>query len=285
MPHGHKTPGIIVAEIRLTKAAGDCTVLIVEGAGDVRFWTSRKDRDCELVDGEGKPNVKKGILSLDEIGVGGVLGLIDEDYDYLMGERLESENLVCITPHDLECLLLCFTAFDSVLAEFGDSEKIYRFVEKENVDVRSALLERALVFGRVRWAAQRSGIAIPDGAINVHRFVDISTWTVNGDQLIDVIASGGGSELRQQLDQLPSVHSWRIVRGHDVLAILRVGFRRVLGNLKSSVGGRDIARVLRSGIDAVELQATELWRDIQNWESVNPPHHVLSSTEVPSIEV
>jgi hypothetical protein len=283
MPHGHKTPGIIVAEVRLHKADGDCSVLIVEGADDARFWTSRKHGKCELVDGEGKPNVVQGISELDAADVSGVLGVIDEDYDYLMGEELESENLVRISPHDLECLLCCSAAFDSLLAEFGDPEKISRFVEKEGVDIRSALLDRALIFGHVRWAALRSGIAIPERAISVSRFVDSNTWTVDGDQLIGVVASDNEYELRKSIERLPNVFPWRTVRGHDVLAILRIGFRNVLGNLKSSVGVRDIARVLRSGIDAAELQATELWMDIRKWETTHPPYEVLPSD--PALQV
>lgn len=279
MPYGHKTPGIVVAEVKLTRADRDRTVLIVEGVDDARFWRARKHTECELVDGEGKPNVKTGVLRLDEMNIGGVLGLIDEDYDYLMGEKLESENLVRVSPHDLECLLCCSSAFESVLAEFGDSNKIRDFVERENVDVRSALLERALIFGRVRWAALRAGIATRQGAISVQRFVDTHTWTVDGDQLIHIVASVCESELRRHLDHLPGVHPWRLVRGHDVLAILRLGFREVLGNLRNSVGVRDIARVLRSGIDTVELEATELWRDIRRWESSNPPHQALPSME------
>ena len=277
MPYGHKTPGIIVAEIRLTKADGDRSVLIVEGADDARFWIPRKHSECELVDGEGKPNVILGIRALDATDVRGVLGLIDEDYDYLMGEELESENLVRVSPHDLECLLCCSTAFDSLLAEFGDSEKISHFVEREGVDIRRALLDRALIFGRVRLAALRSGIAIPEGAISVPRFVDFNTWTVDGDELLSVVASDNDKEyeLRQHIERLPDVHPWRTVRGHDVLSILGIGFRRVLGDLKNSVGVRDIARVLRSGIDSVEFQATELWMDIRKWETRHSPYQVL----------
>ena len=283
MPHGHKTPGIVVAEVRLHKTYDDCSVLIVEGVDDARFWTPRKHRECELVDGEGKLNVVHGVRELDAANISGVLGIVDEDYDDLLGKALESNNLIRVSPHDLECLLCCSKAFDLLLAEFGDSDKIRRFVAREGKDVRSALLDRALIFGRVRWAALRSGLTIPEGMISVPRFVDCNTWTVASDELIGVVAPDKAYELKQHIERLPSVHPWRTVRGHDVLAILRIGFRNILGSLKNSVGVRDIARVLRAGIDTAELQATKLWMDIQEWEITHPPHQVLQRESSPQV--
>ena len=152
MPAGHKSPGIIAAEIRMTRQANDCSFLIVEGIDDVRFWYPRRHSDCELIDGEGKPNVMKVVQRLDVGRVRGVLGIVDEDYDALLGQRLESSNLVAVSPHDLECFLCQTPAFEKVVAEFGEHSKIEAF--KNTVgDIRAAVLERALVFGELRCAA------------------------------------------------------------------------------------------------------------------------------------
>ena len=89
--------------------------------------------------------------------------------------------------HDLECLLCRSSALDKVLAEHGDAAKIQRF-EHAGIDVRTALLERALVFGRLRWAA-RARPAIALHGMAARRFVDEDTWTVDGERLIRETAS------------------------------------------------------------------------------------------------
>ena len=150
MPIGHKTPDILVNEIKMHRTSHNGLFLIVEGNDDVRFWTPRHHADCELVDGEGKQNVIGGIQRLDSTSFAGVLGIVDSDYDTLNGTSIESENLLATDAHDLECLLCRLSALDKVLAEYGSRPKIERFENEAGADVRTGLLERALIFGRLR---------------------------------------------------------------------------------------------------------------------------------------
>ena len=150
MPIGHKTPDTLVAEIRMHRMSHDGSFLIVEGKDDERFWTSRRHASCELVDGEGKQNVIGGIQRLDAASFAGVLGIVDSDYDPLNGVDVESESLLATDAHDLECLLCRSSALDKVLAEYGSRPKIERFENEAGADVRTGLLERALIFGRLR---------------------------------------------------------------------------------------------------------------------------------------
>ena len=224
-----------------------------------------------MVDGEGKPNVMAAVHRLDG-DVGGVLGIVDEDYDCLMGKSLGSSNLVAVSPHDLECFLLCQApALDRVLAEFGTRAKVASFEAREGSDVPTALLRRAGVFGQLRWA-QACGLNIRSEEIRISRFLDASTWQVDRQGLIRAAAAGSEDELERCIDRLPQVQPWRLVRGHDVLAVLRIGLRSVLGDLPSSVGVPDIARVLRA---AGGLEDTTLLDEIRRWEGANPPYRVL----------
>ena len=177
MPIGYKDPDTLVAEIKMSRMSHDGAFLIVEGRDDIRFWTptSRRHADCELVDGEGKPNVIGGIQRLDAASFPGVLGIVDSDYDTLIGISIESGNLLTTDAHDLECLLCRSSALDKVLAEYGNRSKIERFEDETGTDVRTGLLERALVFGRLRWAAARSHPMIDLGGFRVPQFVDENT--------------------------------------------------------------------------------------------------------------
>ena len=99
---GYKDSGTLAAEILMTRANHSGALLVVEGVDDVRFWSPRRHRDCEIVDGEGKRNVVEGIRHLDTLEVRGVLGIVDSDYDTLDGLVLDSNNIVKTDAHDLE---------------------------------------------------------------------------------------------------------------------------------------------------------------------------------------
>ena len=187
MLQGHKSPGTLVAEIKMSRMSHDGAFLLVEGKDDIRFWKSRLNSGCKLIDGEGKPNVIGAVQRLDAVRFRGALGIVDSDFDFPTSPRFKSENLLYTDAHDLECLLCRSSALGKVLAEHGDPAKIRRF-ERAGIDVRTALLERTLVFGRLRWAA-RARPATELRGIAVPRFVDEKTWTVDGDELIRHAAS------------------------------------------------------------------------------------------------
>ena len=273
MLQGHKSPGTLVGEIKMLRASHHGAVMIVEGKDDVRFWRPRCHATCDLIDGEGKQNVIGAVQRLD---VGGALGVVDSDFERLTGGRIESSNLLYTDAHDLECLLCRSSALDKVLAEHGNVSKIHRF-ESAGIDVRTALLERALVFGRLRFAAllARPSVKLQ---VKVQQFVDEKTWTVDDETLICRALANSPHDadaVTSRLGQLADVDPWHVVRGHDMITILRIGLRGVLGDLPTSIGTNDIARLFRAGMSPEDLRDTGLWADLRAWEAANRPYAVL----------
>ena len=279
MPTGHKDPGTIASEIKMMRMEHAGAFLVVEGVADMRFWRPRKHVACELVDGEGKHNVVGSLRRLDARRFEGVLGVVDDDYDSLMGIDPGTGNVVMTDAHDLECLLCRSRALEAVLAEFGVPVKMGRFEDAQGVDVRTGLLERALIFGRLRWVALRRDLNIDSTAIRVQQFVDVKTWQVDQAGLMGAVATGdsAGHEdlLAQCVARLPRTDPWRVVQGHDMIEILRRGLMSVLGDIPASVGPKQIAQVLRAGMDSEELRKTALWTDLRNWEAMNQGYSVL----------
>lgn len=283
MPRGFKDADTLVAEIKMTRTDHKGAFLIVEGADDVRFWSAMRHEKCELVDGEGKKNVVNAVRLLNEENIRGVLGIVDDDYDQLLGLSLESKNLVATDAHDLECLLCRSSALCKVLAEFGEPRKIQRLTKEKGSDIRDCLLARAIVFGRLRLVAEYFRLDINFGVVRIQRFVDEKTWKVDCRALIRELAQTQQNStldedsLKRHLAKLPEFDPWRIVRGHDVIMILRIGLKNVLGTIKNSVGDEQIARVLRAGMSMEELKETKLWADIRVWETQNAPHRVIAA--------
>ena len=252
--------------------------LIVEGRTDWRFWDSRKNAGCELVDGEGKPNVVGGIAHLDAANFEGALGVVDADHDALMGEHLPSRNLVATDAHDLEALLCRSTALGHVLGEYGTTRKVHRFEARSEQDVRTALLEKSVIFGRARWAALRLDIEINSNSLKVPRFVRESDWSVDGEELLSAVAPNGDvDKLRLEIQALPHIDPWRVARGHDMVEILRIGLKKVLGDIPASIGPKHIERSLRLAMSLDELKRTPFGQHIQNWESRNTPYAVFKN--------
>ena len=282
MPKGYKTPGTLVAEIKMGRMSHGGAFLLVEGNDDVRFWTptSRRHADCELVDGEGKQNVIGGIRKLDDASFAGVLGIVDSDYDPLNGIDIGSDNLLLTDAHDMECLLCRSSALDMVLAEHGSRPKIERFEDETGADVRTGLLERALVFGRLRWAAVRSHPVIDLGGFRVPQFVDENTWIATSEELLCATLPGSHDdslELKRRVDELPEADPWYVVHGRDMVEILRIGLRRTLGDIRPNVGVKDVGRMLRAAMTPNDLQATKLWTDMRAWEAANHQYMVLAT--------
>lgn len=279
MLHVHKSPGTLVAEIKMSRMSHDGAFLLVEGKDEIRFWKPRLHSSCELVDSEGKSNVIGTIQRLDAACFRGTLGIADDDCDLLTGARVKSGNLLYTDAHDLECLLCRSSALDKVLAEHGDTAKIRQF-EADGVGVRAALLDRALVFGRVRLAARLARPAMPaiDPKIRVQQFVDRNTWAVDEDGLIRH-ATGDAPDahaITSRLPRLPKADPWYVAHGHDLLVILRIGLQQVLGSLPAHIGVKNIARVLRAGVTPEDLQQTGLWADLRAWQATNRPYAVLA---------
>ena len=278
MPYGHKDPGSIAAEVMMTRMVHDGAFLVVEGVTDVRFWSTRRHVTCELVDGEGKPNVVGSVQRLNAKQIEGVLGVVDDDYDSFVGTDLGTDNIVRVDAHDLESLLCRSAAFEKVLAEFGNASKIQRFEATEGEDVRSSLLRRALVFGRIRLAATLHKLEIDRAAIRVQRFVDVETWKVDQEELFRAVVGNdalGRMDLVTRCAGLAAADPWRVVHGHDVIDLLRIGLQRVLGDIRSSVGPKQIAGVLRAGFETGDLQATGLWTEMRTWESRSDVFRIL----------
>ena len=265
-----------MAEILMFRTLNDYSFLIVEGTSDSRFWLPIKHDTCEMVDSEGKQNVLGCIRRLDAQKFHGALGVIDSDYDQLDGIRLESTNLVSTDAHDLESLLCRSSSLARVLAELGNARKIREFEAQAGHDVRTALLQRALIFGRLRWAAIKYELDIDTTQINIPRFVDEATWIVDQRNLLQVVARSDvqAQVLKRRMAEPSSADAWHIVLGSDLIEILRSGLRRVLGDLPASSGKKEILRILRAGMPLDELKSTGLGIGVRDWEARNSPYKI-----------
>ena len=267
-------------QVDMMRAAGSGALLVVEGPTDRQFWSDQGRTACEFVVAYGKNNVLGCIARLDMRSVAGVLGIVDDDYDSLKGVNQPSSNVVVTELHDLECVLLRTAALESVFDEYRGEVTI----NSDDLDLRAELLDRAVLFGRLRLALALHSFNLDSTSIKVHTFTCKDTWEVDENGLFAAVTAGMGSTAKNDLsDFLQSTWSmdpWRVISGRDVLDILWIGLTGVLGSQKvgrKGVGKHQVASFLRSSVPRDELRATKLWSDILEWEGRNRPFSILAA--------
>lgn len=278
MLSGYKSPGVLAAEVKMTRMGNSDAIVVLEGQSDCRFWFTRFVRECALIDGEGKNNVLGCLNKLDDVGIGDVLGIVDDDLDSLFDVKLTSPNIVVTDYRDLECMLLCSDALENVLNEFGDWDRIRKFEQCSGCTVIKAVEERAIHFGKIRFAARMFNLSVNADGLRVRRSLNESTWTLDMDRLVKGTGGARHQILERCLAKLPVAEPWNIIRGHDAVDVLCVGLRRVLGRLGASTGREQICKVLRSGFSEASLRRSRVYSNICHWESVNGSCRVLRIT-------
>lgn len=276
-----KKPGEVAAEVIMLRLIHPESFFLVEGDSDSLFWQRFKHETCELINAGSKASVSGAIEILDRREFRGALGLVDADLDRLEEVSRTSSNLVTSEVHDLECLLLRSRAFDGLLVEMADQERLRALERAEERSIRECLLARGLLHGRLRWLAARSGWG-PDfrGSLRLSRFVLQETWRLDEEALLDQAADQGcpvvRQELRTALSQLGPVDPWSLCRGHDLIDVLRIGLEGSFGRRGMQFGRDALSRALRLAFDREELGGEGTVRQIRDWEDRNRPFEILA---------
>jgi len=284
MPNFESFDELIITSIQIMRAASldnynERSFLLLEGSDDSKFWIYYiSSENCRIIICNGKKHVVAAIEKISKEKITGVLGIVDDDFDSLEGKTPNLPNLIATETHDLECLLLRSRAFEKVLAEHGKSQKIEKFKENENKELREALLKRGVIFGRLRWLSFRYHWKINFDRLPPNNFVN-KDWQVDQRKLLDNVIqllenTLTTEQLQNLIDSLPQdADLWKVCQGHDLLYIFAIAFQKVLGRRTVEVDG--IASILRQGIESEEFFATELAKKIKIWEHNNQPYQIF----------
>ena len=273
-----RTVGDVVSEILMSRAAFDGSFLVLEGDSDSKFWSRRIARaQCQIVIAGSKPTVMGAIVRAIAVSERGTLGIVDDDYDSLIGTPLPCANIFRTDARDLEAMLVRSAALEAVIHEVGDAAKIASFERLEGVTVREALVVRSLLFGKLRWLDKQKGWRFNFDRLSPWRFADVPNWRIDEPGVITTMANElrvAEIDLRNSLAALPAVDPFLILRGKDTADILAMGLRNKLGNHQHPV--ERVVQMLRLAFDDAMARATKLFHEILNWEAGNVPYRVLS---------
>jgi hypothetical protein len=260
--------GDIISEINMTIAAEPKSIFwLLEGVTDIRFFKPRIGGDTTLIDCNGKYKlieVVKRINSSRALQNIIVMGIVDNDYDWLTGYLLP-DNVISTEPRDLEGVLLRANCIESVLAEYADTTAVNQFT-KINGSIVDAVLSRAMIFGKIRAANSLTT------KVSLKEFKPIQffkeNWVYDEDAaLARAVRLGVCSnleDLKAVIANLPEAPAWHYVRGHDAVDILCGGLLSVLGGRKG-VCAAHIEPVLRQSFSDADYLKTEIYRSSRLW--------------------
>jgi len=272
--------GDVAAEVEMSRMNWAGSFLLVEGPSDERFWKTRRNARCEVVVATGRAQVLGALEILNQRNTCGVLGIVDDDLDEASGTALPLRNAVALTPMDLESMLIQSGALGHVLAEFGNEQKISKFVLSEGMPIRDALYGRVTLFAKLRWIHRRDGNRSSLDSLKPKRFCDVQTWSYDEVAIktegVRLGLAASVEELDVKLGSLPRIEEYRVCRGHDLVDVLVGGLMHRIGD--GSISRDALCAVLRTSYQHAELRASKAWASICSWESGNSPYMIVAES-------
>jgi hypothetical protein len=276
-----QTADEIANSIRLYRSHFSGTIIIVEGPTDVLLYQrliNKNDR-CLTIVAHSKENAIKALYIVEEESYKGIICIVDSDFWNVDGCCPESEHLFTTDTHDLESMIISSNAIDKVLAEYGDREQIGSL----DKSVREILLENALPIGLTRWLSSphKRNLGIDFKIIDFLELIDRFTFSVDIEILLMQLRrrtlfdkNALMRDIKRLMKSRPD--SWQICSGHDLVQILSVGLREIIGNdLGRRVTAERLDSILRIAYEDGHFYETKLFSKLVSWEAKNIPYKIF----------
>ena len=236
-----------------------------------------------MIPATGKDKAISALELLENGGLGGVLTIVDADFQRLDGIEPGSSNLLMTDSHDLETMILYSDALDNVLSEFGSAREIVKLGRP----IRDILLEGGLPIGYLRWLSSptKDNLSLKFKELSFDKFVDEKTLCVDVDNLIrELKTNSKDPTLDDNVTKLKVItlmgeghDPWQVCSGHDLVLILSIGLRNIFGNprIGKTVTSDQVDGMLRLAYNYSHFCLTRLHNSIKDWEKANPSFRVL----------
>lgn len=275
---GSLTSSDISNEISMMRSAFSGTFLVVEGITDSRLYSKFIDRDkVRILVAHSKNNVIQSVNEChDHRKDDKVVGFIDRDMDPLLGKK-RRPPIFTTDKRDMETTVIASPALDDIVAEYGERERVEAF-ENRFGNIADVLATSASPVGMLMYISYRRGMNLSFKDIDFERFIDDRNLSIDIGRMVSEIynismpqsypKSTVAELVKGSLEDIPD--KWSIARGHDAVAILRIGLRSVFGayNARSITEG-ELGGALRLAYSRTYFEKTKLYSDSQEWSKNN----------------
>ncbi len=268
----------IANNVFMMRSAFKGTMLVVEGPTDHRLYGKFTDRnDVRTVIAHSKDNVK-GVIREASVrrGLKDVIGIVDSDLDFLMGNRV-SPPLFRTDTRDAESMIMSSGSFREVLWEYADQEKLAHF-ESRYGDVVERIEDGAYPVGLMMYLSQCEDLNLSFKDLEFLDFIDRSSLRCDIGKLCSAVVRNTASaritarELHVLMDEYMQEKHYvdEVCRGHDLVNVMAIGLKYIFGSdnalhLRASALGS----ALRLSYDIEEFSRTKLYEDTRAWAEKN----------------
>ena len=281
-----RRPSITANEIRLKRSQHIGAFGVVEGPDDKLFYSRFIDQDkCKLVVAYGKENVLDVIRLLDTENFRGVFGMVDLDFDAINRISVDTANIIHGDCHDVEAMLIRSPAFDHVLREFGSEDKITRFCDRMQLDVRTVLHKAVMPLAYLRLHSKRTGLNLKFENLRFSEFIHRDSLEMNLTALITAVKNNSQRQdisseaLRAGIAELNDVthNPWQLCNGHDLVGVFSFALRSSIGSERAAnVRVENLTTSLRLAYNESDFSESAQYQRIREWELANAQFRIFT---------
>ncbi len=248
------------------------SVLLTESDRDTDFYCRFvSEPNCLVRSACNRAGVLSSLERFSQHKVGGCVGIIDADGDYVLRRPRPSAN-VCLTEQtDKETTVIDSPAFDLFCATLG--------ARIPATNLRGLLYLSGFPLGAMRRVACREGMALDFKRINVCNFIDagpvcaitrcceeVASVNLHLDVSVQVLIDFAQDKVCLSLPMS------QVVRGHDLIAILESQSKYLFGRMMSQ---RELEFELAEAYTVDHFKCTKTYTDLREWEGAVLPTYRL----------
>lgn len=263
------------------------TLIYVEGNTDFDYFYNFFDKSkCSIVGCKGKNSVIQVIKKANARFSKGIVGILDKDYDQLLGHLLSVPNLFYTDEHDMECMIFKTDIFDRLINKYTDSQKCLELNIPED-KIKTEIISNAKQIGSIRRFNELNDLRIDFKKFNFEDCFD-DELIFDISKIIETILRAykfqDPIEIEEQLNKEKNTdyETWQICRGHDISELIKIIFTRDehpnIGNDKSQKEINTTERIediIQLAYGGDEFKKTELYSKLEQWELANPGYSIL----------
>lgn len=271
---GYLTSHDICNEMSMMRTTFKGTFLVVEGASDGRLYTKFIDNDSvRIMIAHSKNNVMGSVSEMngrrkDKL----IVGIIDRDMDTMLGKK-RSPPVFQTDRRDMESTILSSNALSDVLSEYGDREKVEEF-EKTYGSIGDSVARSAACLGILMYISYKKGMNLCFKDLDHDLFVNPRTLETDIPKMVATVYGNSmaqrypratiSEQVRSMAEDLGA--SWDIARGHDAVAILRLGLLCAFGGYNSrGITEGELGGALRLAYSREYFRGSELYLKTSEW--------------------
>jgi hypothetical protein len=264
--------------------------LIVEGIKDSKLFQKYINHDnFRIREGFGNEKVKQALDILSERGFDRKLGIIDSDFNQILGIDEKKDGLFITDDHDIEIMIIKTKALEIVITLFCNKQKISEFERKIGMTVRDALFNLGTEIGYLKLANKIHDLGLifkpkeADGnQIKYKNFIDEATLKFLGDEkLVETVVNycrNKSPNLKETPIIIESLKAqkkekqdiYHLTNGHDLTNILYLFLKKTLASKnKMLVDTNSVEDSLILALELDDFKNTKLYKDLFEWHTKN----------------